>query len=247
MEKILFNNSLLHKCILPQISNSRKRHLILIHWKLVTWALSVISAWTELRAIFQSVHFKKLENPDCQQRSMECFQVLKENYSRLYCQPITVKYLHIPPFLLTLEFRGKFIELIFKLQSTHTCISELQLNRMMWVFRIALIIWQVNNCDGLPWWLSSKELPIPEWGRFPGEGNGNPLLYSCLENSMDRGAWQTIVHGVTKSWTRQRLNNNKVIVTINKGKRNWCATFDICNGCVRVCLVISHVQVFVTS
>ena len=31
---------------------------------------------------------------------------------------------------------------------------------------------------------------IPGWGRFPGEGNGNPLQYSCLENPMDRGAWQ---------------------------------------------------------
>ena len=39
-------------------------------------------------------------------------------------------------------------------------------------------------------------------GRFPGGGNGNPLQYSCLENSMDRGAWRTIVHGVAKSWTR---------------------------------------------
>ena len=33
------------------------------------------------------------------------------------------------------------------------------------------------------------------------EGNGNPLQYSCLENSTDRRAWQVIVHGVTKSWT----------------------------------------------
>jgi len=38
--------------------------------------------------------------------------------------------------------------------------------------------------------------------RSPGEGNGNPLQYSCLENPMDRGAWQVTVHGVTKSWTR---------------------------------------------
>ena len=38
-------------------------------------------------------------------------------------------------------------------------------------------------------------------GRSPGEENGNPLQYSCLEHSMDRGAWQTTVHGVTKSWT----------------------------------------------
>ena len=40
---------------------------------------------------------------------------------------------------------------------------------------------------------------IPGSGRSPGEGNGNPLQYSCLENSMDRGAWQATVHGVPKS------------------------------------------------
>ena len=42
---------------------------------------------------------------------------------------------------------------------------------------------------------------IPGLGRSPGEGNGNPLQYSCLENPMDRGAWQVIVHGVAKSRT----------------------------------------------
>ena len=42
---------------------------------------------------------------------------------------------------------------------------------------------------------------IPELGRSPGEGNGNQLQYSCLENSMDRGAWQAIVHGLAKSRT----------------------------------------------
>ena len=39
---------------------------------------------------------------------------------------------------------------------------------------------------------------IPWLGRSPGEGNGNPLQYSCLENPMDRGAWQATVHGVAK-------------------------------------------------
>ena len=38
--------------------------------------------------------------------------------------------------------------------------------------------------------------------RAAGEGNGNPLQYSCLENPMDRGAWWAAVHGVSKSWTR---------------------------------------------
>ena len=43
---------------------------------------------------------------------------------------------------------------------------------------------------------------IPGSGRSPGEGNGNPLQYSCLENPMDRGAWWTPVHGVTRSQTQ---------------------------------------------
>ena len=42
---------------------------------------------------------------------------------------------------------------------------------------------------------------IPGLGRFPGEGNGYALQYSCLENSKDRGAWQATVRGIIKSWT----------------------------------------------
>ena len=41
---------------------------------------------------------------------------------------------------------------------------------------------------------------IPGLGRFPGEGNGNPLQYSCLENPMDGGTWWATVHGVVNSW-----------------------------------------------
>ena len=43
---------------------------------------------------------------------------------------------------------------------------------------------------------------IPGLGKSPGEGNGNPLQYSCLENPMDGGAWWATVHGVAKSQTR---------------------------------------------
>ena len=46
---------------------------------------------------------------------------------------------------------------------------------------------------------------IPAMARSPGEGNGNPLQYSCLGNPMDRGAWQDTVHGVAK----EQLNNNR--------------------------------------
>ena len=42
---------------------------------------------------------------------------------------------------------------------------------------------------------------IPGSGRSPGKGNGNPVQYSCLESSMDRGAWQATVHGAAKSGT----------------------------------------------
>ena len=45
---------------------------------------------------------------------------------------------------------------------------------------------------------------IPGLGRSPGEGNGSPLQDSCLENSMDRGAWRVTVHGVTKNLTQLR-------------------------------------------
>jgi len=43
---------------------------------------------------------------------------------------------------------------------------------------------------------------IPGLGRSPGEGDGNPLQYSCLGNPLDRGTWGATVHGVTKSWTQ---------------------------------------------
>ena len=61
------------------------------------------------------------------------------------------------------------------------------------------------HIHGLPWWLKGKESAcsagdpslIPGSGIFPGEENGNPLQYSCLENPMDRGTWQATIHRVT--------------------------------------------------
>ena len=88
-----------------------------------------------------------------------------------------------------------------------------------WVMRLELkfIFLKILFChlkfsEGLPRWLSGEESPcqsrrhrrcvglISGSGQFPGGGNSNPLQYSCLENPMDRGDWQAMVHRVTKSW-----------------------------------------------
>ena len=55
---------------------------------------------------------------------------------------------------------------------------------------------------------------IPGSGRSPGEGNGNPFHYSCLENPMDRRAWWAAVHGVANSWTQLRTDG-QILLGIN--------------------------------
>ena len=71
------------------------------------------------------------------------------------------------------------------------------------LFNLASLVAQMIKRLPAMWenWVRSLG-QIPWSGGSPGEGNGNPLQYSCLENPMDRGAWKATVHGVTKSWTR---------------------------------------------
>ena len=57
---------------------------------------------------------------------------------------------------------------------------------------------------------------IPGSGRFPGEGIGNPLQYSCLKNPMDNGAWQATIHSVTKSGTQLRDVPQVYVLVYNK-------------------------------
>ena len=75
-----------------------------------------------------------------------------------------------------------------------------------------MLIFSITT-GGFPWWLRGKESScnagdtgdtdsIPGLGRSSGGRDGNPLQYSCLGNPMDRGAWWTTVHGVTKSGTQ---------------------------------------------
>ena len=80
----------------------------------------------------------------------------------------------------------------------------------IWIYVNENIYWLYICYQGFPGGSDSKESAcnvgdlglIPGSGRSPGEGNGNPLQYSCLENAMDGGAWQSPVHGFAKSQTR---------------------------------------------
>ena len=77
------------------------------------------------------------------------------------------------------------------------------------IFFSLFILYRSIGDYGLPWGADGKEYGsnegnpglIPELGRSPGERKVNPLQYSCLENPMDRRAWQATVHRVTKSQT----------------------------------------------
>ena len=89
--------------------------------------------------------------------------------------------------------------------------------------------------NGLPWWLrvkkqlaNSGDLGLnPGSERCLGEGNGNTLYYSCLENLMDRGTWQTIVHGVTKesdtAIKQQKIHMEKVTWRLDTEQRRQSA------------------------
>ena len=72
-----------------------------------------------------------------------------------------------------------------------------------------IVLCHPHKVGELAWWLSAKESAcnvgdtgdttlIPGVGRCPGEGNGNTLQYSCLENPMDRGVWWAKAHGITR-------------------------------------------------
>src|SRR5574337_1820165 len=82
---------------------------------------------------------------------------------------------------------------------------------LQFVAQILLIVYQKS----LPNWT----LFCPGLGRSPGEGNDNPLQYSCLENPMDRGAWWAVVRGVAKSWTGLRDFHSRNISRKKKRKR----------------------------
>ena len=107
---------------------------------------------------------------------------------------------------------------------THMPRSFFQNRTLIWSHVYAWLL-------GLPWWLSSKESTCqcrrhgfyPWVRKIPWRRKGNLFQYSCLENPMDRGAWQATVHGITKSWTWlsswttiiSKHEHNTILVMIN--------------------------------
>ena len=78
------------------------------------------------------------------------------------------------------------------------CIDNWKSVYLFWASQVALVVKNppANARD------VRDTSSIPGSGRSPGREHGNPVWYSCLENPMDRGAWQATVHGVAKSWTQ---------------------------------------------
>ena len=75
----------------------------------------------------------------------------------------------------------------------------------------SLVVQMVKNLPAM-----RKTRSIPVLGRSIGEGNGNPLQYSCLENTMDRETWQTTVHGVTESDRTEQLTLSFFLSMLSK-------------------------------
>ena len=92
---------------------------------------------------------------------------------------------------------------------------------------------------GLPWWFGSKESVcnagdpglIHGSGRSPGGRNGDPLQYSCLENPMDRGAWQAAVHGVARSQTQLKQLNTNVLSIVRCQNVSQVLSMDLGENC----------------
>ena len=110
------------------------------------------------------------------------------------------------------------------------CLSSSDSPHLVWSFLVRSMLLQMALFDSLSWLRSipwgfpggsvvknpaanARDVgSIPGSGRSPGGGHGNPLQYSCLENPVDRGAWQAAVHGAAKSQTRlERLNSSMCV------------------------------------
>ena len=114
-----------------------------------------------------------------------------------------------------------FSEMDTAVASVTETVKEQFLSSYVYAGSIWTLIWFINLLiyvqtgpagEGLPANAGDTRdsVSIPESRKCPGEGNSNPLQYSCLENSIDRGAWWSIIHGVARSHTRLKQLNTDI-------------------------------------
>ena len=116
----------------------------------------------------------------------DCFKFMKLDIS-VYFSLLTTSFI----FLIFI-----FFKIIFSFQVCHFFFLTTLLN--IWASQVALLVKNPPTNAGD----TRDGVSLPGLGRSTGVGNGNPLQYSCLENSMDRGSWWATVHGATKSLTQ---------------------------------------------
>ena len=135
--------------------------------------------------------------------------VLKKRKSTIFCRSLGLKF-NIKQFFLHSKFKW-----LNEYDSKKTLLLTIFFNSHPRLMKIKTKIntWDLSKLNkGFPGGTVVKNLPanagdaedvgsMPESGRFPGKGNGSPLQYSCLGKPMDRGAWLTTVHRVTKCQT----------------------------------------------
>ena len=136
---------------------------------------------------------------------------------------------------------NKLRELVMDREAWHAAVHGITKSRTRLSGWTELIDLSGPSPKGFPGGTVVKNLPtsigeardkrsIPESGRGPGVGNGNQFQYSCLKNSMNRGAWRATVHGVTKSQTQ--LNMWALWKLRPQRSRNW--------GACKIFLLSSH-------
>ena len=94
-------------------------------------------------------------------------------------------------------YRGDWQAIVHRVAQSWTQLKRLSIRVCVCVCVCVLVFPGASMVRNLPA-NAGDTSSIPGLGRSPGGRNGNPFQYSCLENSMDRGTWQSIVHGVTK-------------------------------------------------
>ena len=128
-------------------------------------------------------------------------------------------------FLNLLIFFGQVYSNLLTILKKWVMFSYYWILRVLYIFWIQVFFFNQTWLKNIQLWISmsggseSKRIcsqwgdpgSLPGLGRCPGEGNGNPLQYSCLENSMDRGAWQATVNGLQRvghDWATKAHTSN---------------------------------------